>query len=269
MCSPSPTSTTPTELEEFVEAWAAFTPAPPGNAVVSNARFTLQGRVNGSRLAVHRVRLRDDEIDDALEAARSFMRVIGASVASWWLSEHSTPVGLESRLLERGLVIVEGDYLIDGLLLTSDPPLSPSAIDVHVVRSAEEYIAVVGAQDDAFDTPASERRDVADLADDYELERESDVVALFGAWLDARVAGGGRAFFSPRGVFMAGGSTAPWARGRGVYRALVRARWDAAVERGTPALAVQAGTMSAPILPRLGFEKVCSFRRLRDVLDEA
>jgi hypothetical protein len=32
---------------------------------------------------------------------------------------------------------------------------------------------------------------------------------------------------------------------------------------------VQAGAMSAPILPRLGFEKVCTFRRLKDVLDTA
>jgi GNAT superfamily N-acetyltransferase len=218
---------------------------------------------------VQRIRLHEDEVDDALEAARSFMRVTGGTAASWWLSEHSTPADVESRLLERGLLTVEGDYLIDGLLLTSPPPVPPPGIDVHVVRNVEEYVAVIGVQDDAFGTPALERREVDDLVDDYELERESDAVALFGAWVDGRVAGGGRALFSPRGVFLAGGSTAPSARGRGVYRALVRARWDAAVERGTPALAVQAGTMSAPILPRLGFEKVCSFRRLKDVLDEA
>jgi hypothetical protein len=36
----------------------------------------------------------------------------------------------------------------------------------------------------------------------------------------------------------------------------VRARWDAAVERGKPALTVGAGPMSAPILERLGFEHV-------------
>jgi hypothetical protein len=225
--------------------------------------------VNSGRLAVQRIRLDESEIEDALEAARSFMRVIGANTASWWLSEHSTPADVEAQLLERGLFAVEGDYLIDGMLLTSPPPAPPSGIDVHAVRDAEEYVAVVGAQDDAFGSTASERRDVGELADDYELERQSDAVALFGAWTDGRVAGGGRAFFSPRGVFMAGGSTVAWARGRGVYRALVRARWDAAVERGTPALAVQAGAMSAPILPRLGFEKVCSFRRLRDVLGEA
>ncbi|MDX6538487.1 MAG: hypothetical protein QOI71_97, partial [Gaiellales bacterium] len=135
--------------------------------------------------------------------------------------------------------------------------------------SIVEYVAVFGAQVEAFGAPASERRDAGELLDVYELERQSDVVARFGAWTDGRVCGGGRAIFSPRGVLLAGGSTVAWARGRGVYRALVRARWDAAVARGTPALAVQAGAMSAPILPRLGFEKVCSFRRLKDVLDGA
>jgi GNAT superfamily N-acetyltransferase len=54
-------------------------------------------------------------------------------------------------------------------------------------------------------------------------------------------------------VYLAGGGTRPDRRGRGAYRALVRARWDAAVERGTPALTVGAGAMSRPILERLGF----------------
>ena len=215
---------------------------------------------------MQRIRLQDDEIDDALEAARSFMRVTGATSASWWLSEHSTPDDVEARLLELGLFIVEDDYLIDGMLLTSPPPAPPQAIDVHVVRNAEEFVAVVGAQDEAFGTPASERSDIADLVDEYELERPSDAVALFGAWVDGRVAGGGRAMFSSRGVFMAGGSTVPWARGRGVYRALVRARWDHAVERGTPMLVVQAGAMSAPVLAGLGFEPHVQIHLLVDRL---
>ena len=46
------------------------------------------------------------------------------------------------------------------------------------------------------------------------------------------------------------------ARGLGVYNALIRARWEAAVARGTPALTVQAGRMSKPILEKLGFQDV-------------
>jgi hypothetical protein len=56
----------------------------------------------------------------------------------------------------------------------------------------------------------------------------------------------------------------PEARGHGCYRALVRARWDDGVARGTPALVVQAGAMSQPILEGLGFEPVATMHVLVD-----
>ncbi|MGH3102662.1 MAG: GNAT family N-acetyltransferase, partial [Gaiellaceae bacterium] len=56
----------------------------------------------------------------------------------------------------------------------------------------------------------------------------------------------------------------PNARGRGAYRALVAARWAAAVARGTPALITQAGAMSRPILNRLGFRELAEIRIFLD-----
>jgi len=56
------------------------------------------------------------------------------------------------------------------------------------------------------------------------------------------------------GVALYGGAVLPEARGHGVYRALVRARWEHAIGRGTPLLVVQAGPMSRPVLAGLGFE---------------
>jgi hypothetical protein len=45
----------------------------------------------------------------------------------------------------------------------------------------------------------------------------------------------------------------------------VRARWDFAVACGTPALVTQADpATSYPILKRVGFEDVCTIRRLED-----
>ena len=67
-----------------------------------------------------------------------------------------------------------------------------------------------------------------------------------------------------RAVNLSGGSVRADARGRGVYRALIRARWDDGVARGTPALTVQAGRMSRPVLERLGFETVSEQRCLID-----
>jgi len=67
------------------------------------------------------------------------------------------------------------------------------------------------------------------------------------------------------GVYLIAGAVATWARGRGLYRALVRARWDFAVARGTPVLVTQADPQTSyPILKRIGFEDVCAIRRLED-----
>jgi GNAT superfamily N-acetyltransferase len=74
------------------------------------------------------------------------------------------------------------------------------------------------------------------------------------------------AAFGDAGVNLFGGSVLPEARGRGVYRALVQARWEAAVARGTPALTVQASRMSRPICERLGFVFVAPVRVFVDQL---
>lgn len=264
----SPTGTP--ELAAFVEAPAAFTAERPSTRIIRSERFTLLADATGRwPMAVQRIRLRQDEVGDAVEAARSLMRVTGTTAASWWLSELSTPVAIEEELLARGMQIVEGDYLVDGMVLTQPPPPAPRGIEARPVASATEFLEAIRVQYDAFDTPGIRRRDEAEILEEYEQTLGDPVATLYAAWVDDRIAAAGRSFFSPRGALLAGGSTALWARGRGAYRALVRARWDDAVARGTPALAVQAGAMSAPILRGLGFDQVCLFRRMHDVALQA
>jgi hypothetical protein len=84
------------------------------------------------------------------------------------------------------------------------------------------------------------------------------------ALLDGRPVACAHAVFAADGALLIGGATLPEARGRGAYRALVGARWDDAVARGTPALVVQAGAMSAPILEKLGFAAVAEIRIFLD-----
>jgi GNAT superfamily N-acetyltransferase len=82
--------------------------------------------------------------------------------------------------------------------------------------------------------------------------------------VDGAPIAGADALYLDHAVVLCGGATLPEARGRGAYRALVQARWDEAVARGTPALVVQAGSMSRPILERLGFEEVVRVKVLLD-----
>jgi hypothetical protein len=103
------------------------------------------------------------------------------------------------------------------------------------------------------------------LRAEFEATRAASVPVTFLAHLDGRPAGVGRSIYSDRGVFLIAGSVLEWARGRGAYRALVRARWDDAVARGTPALVTEAlPDTSYPILKRVGFVDVCTIRRLED-----
>src|SRR5262249_19671912 len=89
----------------------------------------------------------------------------------------------------------------------------------------------------------------------FDEMQATGTVHHFSAFLDGRRVGFGRAIDMPAGVALFGGAVLPDARRRGVYCALVHARWLHAVARGTPLLVVQAGAMSAPVLDGLGFQR--------------
>jgi hypothetical protein len=82
--------------------------------------------------------------------------------------------------------------------------------------------------------------------------------------MDGAIVGAGRSMPVEQGLLLFGGATLPEARGRGAYRALIRARWEEAVGRGAAALFTQAGAMSRPILEKLRFEQVGHVHLLLD-----
>jgi GNAT superfamily N-acetyltransferase len=72
------------------------------------------------------------------------------------------------------------------------------------------------------------------------------------------VVGAASGVLGAAGVNLIGGCVLEDARGHGIYRALTIARWELAVARGTPALTIQAGRMSRPIVERLGFKFIAA-----------
>jgi hypothetical protein len=216
--------------------------------------------------AVQAIRFGDDVVE-RLSDVRVFMREHGVRIGSWWLSERSTPGDIEARLLEAGLVRVPGDYEVAGMLLDHEPPPGPAGVEARRVCNAEEYAASRELQYDVFDSPPDHRRTREQLVAQFECS--TDAEAVYGAWIADELVAVGRAFFAPEGALLAGGATAEHARGRGAYRALVRARWDDVAARGGGVLVVQAGSLSEPILRRLGFDQVLQFHRLEDVLRAA
>jgi hypothetical protein len=246
------------ELVDFAEAMGPFLEPAPGRLTRITDGYALSAEFGDTWAQVERIRLREEELPEAIADVDAFMRESGTERASWWLTERSTPG--EEAFLAAGLQRVEGDYLHAAMVLTTEPP-GVEGIEVRQLTTPEEYAESRRLALEAFGNPHQRNPSDEELAAEWEHKADP----TFAAWLEGRMAATGRAIYTRAGGYLMGGSTAEWARGRGAYRAVVRARWDEAVRRGKPALAVGAGAMSRPILARLGFEQVLQFRRLESV----
>jgi predicted N-acetyltransferase YhbS len=209
-----------------------------------------------------RPRLRD--VDRALAETRAWFAGRGRTIYTWFVSTASTPSGLAERLLDRGLQPDQLDPVYAGMTLEHEPQ-GIEGVEVRRRETYEDALAAVEISWRSFDfTPEQIERARAAHRARYELWKDDGRFDGFIALVDGEIVGSGAARYFESGVYLMGGNVAEEARGRGVYRALVRARWDEAARRGTPALVVQAGQMSKPILERLGFRTVCEVHALLD-----
>lgn len=258
--------TVPRELLELAEHSNTFTPLSVGERRVEDPRFVVWLGPSPSpwSTVVQRLRLGDD-VDSAVGEIRALLeRLDRPRRCQWEVSGSATPTDLHERLLALGFEPDPEPYVV-GMVLTTEPPPAPRAVTVRRVATLEDYVATqeiareaFGVPDDA--RPALRERDAAG----FESLRDSPEAALYLAELDGQPVASARATFARAGVVLNSGATLPAARGRGAYRALVRARWEEGRRRGTPALVTQAGAQSRPILGDLGFVEVAEIRVLLD-----
>jgi GNAT superfamily N-acetyltransferase len=237
-------------------------PLAPGHERIITDRFILwMGiRTEPAWNVVQRLRLSAATIDPVIEQVHAILAARGRTECSWEVGGSATPTDLVEQLHRRGLVDDDDPDLV-GMLLRREPP-AVEAIEARPVRSFEEFREANTVAFTAFGSvaPSDEERERAR----YEEELETGLKRTFVAVLDDRIVGAGTSTYLDRAVTLNGGSVLPDARGRGAYRALVHARWEDAVERGTPVLVTQAGRMSTPILLRLGFEEAARIHVLID-----
>lgn len=250
-------------LRELAEYPNSYGPLAPSDERIETGRFTLCMGTGTTWNTVQRQRFRTDEVDEVLAEVRSLLRERGRGRTQWEIGSKAEPVNLVDLLLERGLVRDKEPYAV--ALVLTEPPESPPGLVGRRVETFEEYAAGNAVQWEAFELPAAE----LDEAREALPKRWRETVNIMHAvWLDGEIVAAGTSAPTPHGLLLYGGATAPRARGRGAYRALIRARWDDAVARETPALITQGGSMSRPILERLGFERVGEVHMLLDRFGE-
>jgi GNAT superfamily N-acetyltransferase len=245
---------------ELAENANTYTPLAPADERIVNDRFVLwMGPVDEpwSNVA-QRFRLRPAEIDQAREEIHGLLRAKGRTACTWEVGSHATPEGLVDRLLALGLVDDQPTALAIGMVLTEPPAQGPADVEVRRAESPADYLASEQIAAVAFGQPVPTEPRPRD-------DDPNNVVYV--AYSDGKPVARASGSFGEHGVTLFGGATLPEARGRGAYRALVAARWDDAVARGTPILVTQAGPMSRPILAQLGFREVCEIRILLDEFD--
>jgi hypothetical protein len=230
------------------------------------------GYMPGASFALVSVRRFPDDLEERVAELRAVLAAEGFARAAWMVAEAAEPSGLADRLKQLGLVSwpreTEGfGPRYRNMVLTTEPAPMAEGVVARQVATFEEYVAARRVAHGAFemsehDRELFERRNAAD----WEWHERLSDFKTFAAFVDDEIVGTASALFGANAVFLVGGSVREDARGRGAYRALVRARWDAAVDRGTPALTVSAGEMSGPILDGLGFTTVGAGDGLEDRL---
>jgi GNAT superfamily N-acetyltransferase len=197
---------------------------------------------------------RVEDVEAAVTWSREESRRRGHKEVEWWVGWTAEPAGLATELLACGLSRSDDPPTLTGMTAATAPPAEPS-IDVRPVETLEDYLATLEVDWEAWGIDAAEREDrrAREVAR-FDAMTTTGTVHHWAGFLDGTRVGMGRAIDMADAVALFGGAVLPEARGHGVYRALVRARWNHAVERGTPLLVVQAGPMSCPVLAGLGFE---------------
>jgi hypothetical protein len=247
-------------LREVAEYPNAFGPLGPRDERIDTGRYTLCMGPGKTWNTVQRQRFALGEVEDVIAEVRAALRERGRTQTQWEVGS-SAAEGLVDALLEHGLVRDKDPYAV-ALVLTREPPPVAEGLTARQIASFEEYAAANAVQWEAFEMSENE------VAENRELlaQRYRETVNVMHAvWLDGEIVCAGTAAPTEHGFLLYGGATAKRARGRGAYRALNRARWDDAVARGIPALITQGGSMSRPILERLGFERVGEVHMLLDV----
>ena len=250
----------PSDILRLAEDLNAHLPARPGDVRVDCERYvmTLAPGLDPHLNVVQQLRLLPEDVAAVVTEVRVLLRAHGRTSATWEVGPSAQPDDLADRLMALGMTPDQPEPITTGMVLVGAPPSpAPSRVTVRQVESAEDFRASSALFNSCFGQEGEPE-------DDFARYHDCNTWLRFLAWTEGRAVAAADTTLTPTGVVLTGGATLPQARGQGAYRALVWARWQLALARGTPFLITQASSMSRPILARLGFTEVAQIRVFLD-----
>jgi hypothetical protein len=191
------------------------------------------------------------EADAIIDQTIAQYRALGCRFR-WTVAPDSAPPDLDDRLARRGLARTET------LLLARGPSEAGATNGVERITPSTA---------DAFTQVMAEgwASDPVPLARAYALMLEpGSRHRLYLARVNGEPAAAAGAVFFARSAYLLGGVVLPRFRARGLYRALVAARLADARAAGLELVTSNAiADTSAPILERMGFERLCALTVFR------
>lgn len=198
--------------------------------------------------------LRGDALDRLIARQRDYYAARGEAV-EWKTWGYDEPPDLGARLRAAGFVAETAETVLVGLTeQTASEPALPEGVVLRQVTSETDMRRIASMQSAVYGVDWSPH--AAELAE--AVAATPDLMLVWVAEAGGEVVSCGRLDLRP-GTDFAGlysGSTLPGWRGRGIYRALVATRAQAAAARGARYLQVDASANSEPILRRLGFHAI-------------
>jgi hypothetical protein len=260
----SGTAGMPSAVLALAEDLNTHIPVSPGDSRIITSRYSvvISADPDPRRNIVQRLRIPADEVESTVAEVRAHLAARGRYRATWEVGSSAVPPDVGMRLMKLGMVPATPEPVAVGMVLTRPLGAHPTAsVVVRRVTTLEDYRIADAIYRQCFggaelDPVVTERRFVEHQA--------VGIIARYLAWIDGKPVAVAEAMYLEAAVVLCGGASLPTARGRGAYRALVRARWEEGARRGTPILVTQANAMSRPILRRLGFQEVATIKIFRD-----
>jgi hypothetical protein len=257
------------ELRAFAEDLLASAPLRRDDRRIVTPRYVISlAQTLGPRSTiVSRLRLGADDVAAAVAEVREQLRHAGRHRAAWEIGDSATPATLGAQLQELGFVPTPAPFTVcTSMVLPGRPPQVgdlPDDLRITPVRTLDDYRRVEEIYWRGFDHRPEGDVEAA-VRTGYERLGASPTWRRYLAWRGDQAVAAADAVCAPLGVILFGAATLPTERQRGAYRALVWARWQEALQRGTPYLITQAGDLSRPVLARLGFVETARIHNLID-----